>query len=87
MHYAISPVAQLPTKTLYHEVAHVTLGHTAEPDFTDTERTPTSLCEIEPEAVALLCCEALNLEGLDYCQRPGKFLRAAITRLEFLRFH
>jgi hypothetical protein len=32
---AISPVAQLPHKTLLHEAAHVTLGHTAEGDFAD----------------------------------------------------
>jgi hypothetical protein len=65
---AINPVAQLPIKTLLHELAHVLLGHTAEADFTDTERTPKSLREVEAEAVALLCCEALNLEGADYCR-------------------
>jgi hypothetical protein len=65
---AINPVAQLPTKTLFHEAAHVILGHTSEADFTDTERTPKNLREVEAEAVALLCCEALNLEGADYCR-------------------
>ncbi|MDT4967565.1 MAG: hypothetical protein QOJ64_2302 [Acidobacteriota bacterium] len=65
---AINPVAQLPHKTLFHEAAHVVLGHTAEGDFTDTERTPKSLREIEAEAVALLCCEALELEGSDFCR-------------------
>jgi hypothetical protein len=65
---AISPVAQLPHKTLLHEMAHVVLGHTTEADFTDTERTPKSLREVEAESVALLCCEALNLEGADYCR-------------------
>ncbi|HSS21192.1 MAG TPA: ArdC-like ssDNA-binding domain-containing protein [Pyrinomonadaceae bacterium] len=65
---AINPVAQLPHKTLFHEAAHVILGHTSEADFTDTERTPKNLREVEPEAVALLCCEALNLEGADYCR-------------------
>jgi hypothetical protein len=65
---AINPVAQLPHKTLFHEAAHVILGHTAEADFTDTERTPKNLREVEAEAVALLCCEALNLEGPDYCR-------------------
>ena len=65
---AINPVAQLPIKTLLHELAHVLLGHTAEADFTDTERTPKSLREVEAEAVALLCCEALRLEGADYCR-------------------
>jgi antirestriction protein ArdC len=65
---AISPVAQLPHKTLFHEMAHVTLGHTAELDFADTERTPRNLREVEAEAVSLLCCEALNLEGADYAR-------------------
>ncbi len=65
---AINPVAQLPHKTLFHEAAHVVLGHTAEADFTDTDRTPKNLREVEAEAVALLCCEALNLEGADYCR-------------------
>jgi hypothetical protein len=65
---AINPVAQLPHKTLFHEAAHVILGHTSEADFTDTERTPKNLREVEAEAVAMLCCEALNLEGADYCR-------------------
>jgi len=65
---AINPVAQLPAKTLFHEVAHVVLGHVLEADFTDTERTPKNLREVEAEAVALICCEALKLEGADYCR-------------------
>jgi hypothetical protein len=65
---AINPVAQLPHKTRFHELAHVVLGHTAESDFADTERTPKNLREVEAEAVALLCCEALNLEGAVYCR-------------------
>jgi hypothetical protein len=36
---AINPVAQLPHKTLFHELAHVVIGHTAEADFADTEKT------------------------------------------------
>jgi hypothetical protein len=65
---AINPVAQLPFKTLFHETAHVILGHTAEGDFADTETTPRSLREVEAEAVALLCCESLGLEGAEYCR-------------------
>ena len=65
---AINPVAQLPHKTLFHETAHVILGHTSEADFTDTERTPKNLREVEAESVALLCCEALSLEGAEYCR-------------------
>jgi len=64
---AINPVAQLPHKTLFHEMAHVLL-HTFEGDFTDTEQTPRNLREVEAESVALLCCEALNLEGADYAR-------------------
>ena len=65
---AINPIAQLPFKTLFHETAHVILGHTAEGDFADTETTPRSLREVEAEAVALLCCESLGLEGAEYCR-------------------
>ncbi|MGI8836536.1 MAG: ArdC-like ssDNA-binding domain-containing protein [Pyrinomonadaceae bacterium] len=65
---AINPVAQLPHKTLFHELAHVVIGHTAEADFADTEKTPRNLREVEAEAVALLCCESLGLEGADYCR-------------------
>jgi hypothetical protein len=64
---SINPVTQLPHKTLFHEMAHVLL-HTSEGDFTDTDQTPRNLREVEAESVALLCCEALNLEGADYCR-------------------
>ena len=64
---AINPVAQLPHKTLFHEIAHVLL-HTSEGDFTDTEQTPRNLREVEAESVALLCCEALGLEGAEYAR-------------------
>jgi hypothetical protein len=64
---AINPVAQLPHKTLFHEMAHVLL-HTSEGDFTDTEETPRNLREVEAESVALLCCEALSLEGAEYAR-------------------
>ena len=65
---AINPVAQLPHKTLFHELAHVVLGHTTEADFNDTEHTPKNLREVEAEAVALLCCEALDLDGAEFCR-------------------
>ena len=65
---AINPVAQLPHKTLFHELAHVVIGHTTEADFGDIEKTPRNLREVEAEAVALLCCESLEMEGADYCR-------------------
>jgi hypothetical protein len=63
---AISPIAALPHKTTFHELAHVLLGHTAEADQTDGERTPRSLREVEAESVAMLCCAALQLPGVEY---------------------
>jgi hypothetical protein len=68
---AINPVAQMPHKTFFHETAHVELGHTAEMEFNDTndtEKTPRNLREVEAESVALLCCEALNLDGATFCR-------------------
>jgi hypothetical protein len=61
---AVSPVAVLPHKTTFHEIAHILLGHTSESaTLSDSERTPRSLREVEAEAVAMVCCEALNLAG------------------------
>lgn len=65
---AVSPVAALPHKTRFHELAHVVLGHTAEGGLRDDERTPYSLGEVEAEAVALICLEALGLPGAEFCR-------------------
>lgn len=65
---AISPVAALPHKTLFHELAHIELGHTAELDFHDSDHTPRNLREVEAEAVALLLCESLELTGSQYAR-------------------
>jgi antirestriction protein ArdC len=59
----ISPLNPLPHKTLFHELAHVLLGHTSEGEQAEREITPRSLREAEAESVALICCEALGLEG------------------------
>jgi len=63
---AVSPIAALPHKTLFHELAHVVLGHCDEQDLSDTENTPRELREVEAEAVALLCCESLGMPGADF---------------------
>ncbi len=64
---AVSPVAAMPHKTLFHELAHVVLGHTAEGNLNDgSERTPRNLREVEAESVALLCCESLGLAGAEF---------------------
>lgn len=65
---AISPLCPLPHKTLFHELAHVELGHTAEVSFNDSEHTPRSLREAEAEAVAMLLCESLELSGTEFCR-------------------
>jgi len=65
---AISPVAGLPAKTMFHEVAHVVLGHTQESTISDSERTPRNLREVEAESVAMLLCESLGLAGADFCR-------------------
>src|SRR5207248_1402316 len=62
---AVSPLNPLPHKTTFHELAHILLGHTAEGDQNDGELTPRSLREAEAECVALLCCAALDLPGIE----------------------
>ena len=62
---ALNPVNPHASKTLFHELAHIVLGHTSEGDQTDSELTPRNLREAEAECVALLCCEALGLGGAE----------------------
>ncbi len=59
---AINPVAALPHKTLFHETAHLLLEHNKD------DKIPHALREVEAEGVALLCCEALNLNGSEYAR-------------------
>ena len=62
---AVNPVAQLPHKTRFHELAHVALGHTTEMTMSDSERTPRDIREVEAESVAYICCSILGLKGLE----------------------
>lgn len=59
---AMNPVAALPHKTLFHEIAHLLLDHAKD------EKLPRSVREVEAEGVALLCCEALDLDGTAYAR-------------------
>ncbi len=61
---AINPVAALPHKTRFHELAHVVLGHTAEGIMNDDDRTPKDVREVEAEATAYILCALLGLQGL-----------------------
>jgi antirestriction protein ArdC len=65
---AINPINPLKEKTTFHELAHVLLGHTSEGIQADSPITPRDLRECEAEAVALLCCAALGLPGIDCCR-------------------
>jgi hypothetical protein len=64
---AINPVAQMPAKTTFHELAHIELGHTSEAVH-DSESLPRNLKEVEAESVALLCLESLGMDGAEYCR-------------------
>lgn len=63
---SVSTIADQPFKTLFHELAHVLLGHSEAGRFTDTETTPRNLQEVEAESVAMLCCASLDLPGIEY---------------------
>ncbi|MBS1840432.1 MAG: DUF1738 domain-containing protein [Acidobacteria bacterium] len=65
---AVSPLAALPHKTTFHEIAHVVLGHTTSEKLVDSEHTPRHLREVEAESVALICCETLELDGAEFCR-------------------
>jgi hypothetical protein len=62
---AINPLAEQPESTLFHELAHIVLGHTSEGSLNSdgADRTPRDIRELEAECVALLCCESLGLPG------------------------
>ena len=61
---AINSIAVLPHKTLFHEIAHVVLGHTLEHTMADSEITPRDIREVEAESVAYILCSVLGLKGL-----------------------
>src|SRR5437870_4648813 len=62
-------MAPLPHKTLFHELAHVVLGHTEEKRrMDDDEHTPVNIREVEAECVTLICCESLGLSGAEFCR-------------------
>lgn len=64
---AINPLAQVPAKTTFHELAHIELGHTSEAVH-DSETLLRNLKEAEAESVALLCLESLGMDGAEYCR-------------------
>ena len=63
---AINPVAEHPTKTIIHELAHVVLGHTLEGQHTDDERTPRNIREVEAEGVTYIILSLFGLPGVEF---------------------
>ena len=61
---AVSPVAEYPQKTRFHELAHIVLGHTTEEGCWDTASLPKKVKEAEAEGVAYILCALLGLPGL-----------------------
>ena len=60
---AINPLALLPHKTMFHEMAHCLL-HGGEGVMADSETLPTCIKEAEAESVAYICCATLELPGM-----------------------
>jgi len=85
---SVSPIAFAPHRTLFHELAHVVLGHTEESQMVDDERTPRDLREVEAESVALICCESLGMSGAEFSRgyiqhylRSDKILERSAHRI------
>lgn len=65
---AINPVAELPSKTFFHEVAHNLLHLENDVEFVDDKTTEHNIQEVEAEGVALFVSLALGLaENVPYC--------------------
>jgi antirestriction protein ArdC len=60
----VNPLAENPHKTRFHELAHVVLGHTdRDALLVDSRELTRDIAELEAEAVALICVEAVGLPG------------------------
>ena len=57
--YAINPVAQNPMKTMFHELAHILLGHTDE-RMDDSATLACNIKEFQAESVALICAAIIG---------------------------
>ena len=50
---------------MFHELAHIVLGHTAESIMSDSEEAPKNIKEVEAESVAYILCSTLELPGIE----------------------
>src|SRR5205823_2184554 len=64
--FAVSPLSPFPAKTTFHELAHCILH--LDQEHREGAELPRNLKEIEAESVALLCSEALGLDGAEYAR-------------------
>jgi antirestriction protein ArdC len=64
--FAISPLSPFPAKTTFHELAHCILH--LDQEHREGAELPRNLKEVEAESVALLCSEALGLDGAEYAR-------------------
>lgn len=65
---AINPLAELPAKTFFHELAHNILHLENDEEFVDNHATQRSIAEAEAEGVAMCVSMALGLEeNVTYC--------------------
>jgi antirestriction protein ArdC len=56
---AINPVAKYPQKVLFHEIAHIIMGHCGDP-----ERN-SGIKEFQAETTAYICMKELGLDGFN----------------------
>jgi hypothetical protein len=78
---AVNPVAALPHKTTFHEIAHIVLRHTTSEKLVDNEQTARHIREVEAESVALICCETLGLDGPEFCRGYIQYWLKAETEI------
>jgi hypothetical protein len=64
--FAVSPLSPFPAKTTFHELAHCILH--LDQEHREGAELPRNLKEVEAESVALLCSEALGLDGAEYAR-------------------
>ena len=62
---AVSPLCPRPWRTLFHELAHVVLGHTTSEQQQDGPQLTRSAREVEAEGTAYLVAAALDLPGAE----------------------
>lgn len=62
---AVSPLCPRPWRTLFHELAHVVLGHTDHEQQQDGPQLTRSAREVEAEGTAYLVAAALELSGAE----------------------